>query len=55
MLKTQQYTKNKMAVAGHNLTMDEFHQYLQNVIDSDLNLRQKVIAVERYIKNITGR
>ena len=37
------------------LTMDEFHQYLQNVIDSDLNLRQKVVAVERYIKNITGR
>ena len=55
MLKTQQYIKNKMAVAGPNLTMEEFHQYLQNVIDSDLNLRQKVIAVERYIKNITGR
>jgi hypothetical protein len=55
MLKTQQYTKNKMAVAGHNLTMDEFHQYLQNVIDSDLNLRQKVIAVERYIKQIRGK
>lgn len=42
-------------IAGPNLTMDEFHQYLQNVIDSDLNLRQKVVAVERYIKNITGR
>lgn len=55
MLKTQQYTKNNMAVAGHTLTMDEFHQYLQNVIDSDLNLRQKVVAVERYIKQITGR
>lgn len=47
--------ESSMAVAGHNLTMDEFHQYLQNVIDSDLNLRQKVVAVERYIKNITGR
>ena len=47
--------ESNMAVAGHNLTMDEFHQYLQNVIDSDLNLRQKVVAVERYIKNITGR
>lgn len=46
---------DKMAVAGHNLTMDEFHEYLQNVIDSDLNLRQKVVAVERYIKNITSR
>ena len=55
MLKIQQYTKNKMAVAGHNLTMEEFHQYLQNVIDSDLNLRQKVVAVERYIKQITKR
>lgn len=42
-------------VAGPSLTMEEFHQYLQNVIDSDLNLRQKVVAVERYIKNITGR
>lgn len=46
--------KNKM-VAKPNLTMDEFHQYLQNVIDSNLNLRQKVVAVERYIKQITGR
>lgn len=42
-------------VAKHNLTMEEFHQYLQNVIDSDLNLRQKVVAVERYIKQITSR
>ena len=42
-------------VAKPNLTMDEFHQYLQNVIDSKLGLRQKVVAVERYIKQITGR
>lgn len=42
-------------VAGPNVTIEEFHQYLQNVIDSDLNLRQKVVAVERYIKQITGR
>ena len=46
--------KNNM-VAKPNLTMDEFHQYLQNVIDSKLDLRQKVVAVERYIKQITGR
>lgn len=46
---------DKMAVAGHNLTMEEFHQYLQDVIDSNLNLRQKVVAVELYIKQITGR
>ena len=38
-----------------NLTIEEFHQYLQNVIDSKLSLRQKVVAVERYIKQITGR
>ena len=44
--------KDNMAVAGHTLTMDEFHQYLQNVIDSKLDLRQKVVAVERYIKQI---
>lgn len=55
MKETQHHTESNMAVAGHTLTMDEFHQYLQNVIDSDLNLRQKVVAVERYIKNITGR
>lgn len=42
-------------IAKPNLTMDEFHQYLQNVIDSNLTLRQKVVAVERYIKQITGR
>lgn len=47
--------ESNMAVAGHTLTIEEFHQYLQNVIDSDLNLRQKVIAVELYIKQITGR
>ena len=52
--KTKQYIDNNM-VAKPNLTMDEFHQYLQNVIDSDLNLRQKVVAVELYIKQITGR
>jgi hypothetical protein len=55
MKETQHHMESSMAVAGHNLTMDEFHQYLQNVIDSNLNLRQKVVAVERYIKNITGR
>ncbi len=42
-------------VAKPNLTMEEFHQYLQDVIDSKLNLRQKVVAVEMYIKQITGR
>ena len=42
-------------VSKPNLTEDEFHQYLQNVIDSKLNLRQKVIAVERYKKQKTGR
>lgn len=42
-------------VSKPTLTMEEFHQYLQNVIDSDLNLRQKVVAVELYIKQITGR
>ena len=55
MLSGNIMISDKMAVAGHSLTMDEFHEYLQNVIDSDLNLRQKVVAVERYIKNITGR
>jgi hypothetical protein len=55
MKETQHLTENKMAVAKPNLTMDEFHQYLQDVINSDLNLRQKVVAVERYIKQITGR
>ena len=38
-----------------NITMEEFHQYLQNVIDSKSGLRRKVVAVERYIKQITGR
>ena len=52
--KTKQYFDSNM-VAKPNLTMDEFHQYLQNVIDSKLDLRQKVVAVERYIKQITGR
>jgi len=52
--KTKQYVNSHM-VAKHNLTMDEFHQYLQNVIDSKVDLRQKVVAVERYIKQITGR
>jgi hypothetical protein len=42
-------------VAKPNLTMEEFHQYLQDVIDSKLNLRQKVVAVERYIKQIRGK
>ena len=50
MVKTQQYMESKP-----NLTMEEFHQYLQDVIDSKLNLRQKVVAVEMYIKQITGR
>ena len=50
MIKTQQSMESKP-----NLTMEEFHQYLQNVIDSKLNLRQKVVAVEIYIKQITGR
>lgn len=42
-------------IAKPNLTMEEFHQYLQDVIDSNLNLRQKVVAVELYIKQITSR
>jgi hypothetical protein len=52
--KTKQYVNSHM-VAKPNLTMEEFHKYLQNVIDSKLDLRQKVVAVERYIKQITGR
>ena len=41
-------------VSKPNLTMEEFHQYLQDVIDSKLDLRQKVVAVEKYIKKIKG-
>jgi hypothetical protein len=52
--KTKQYVNSHM-VAKPNLTMEEFHKYLQDVIDSNLNLRQKVVAVELYIKQITGR
>ena len=50
MKEIQQYMVSKP-----NPTIEEFHQYLQNVIDSKLGLRQKVVAVERYIKQITGR
>jgi hypothetical protein len=51
--KTKQYFDSNM-VAKHNLTMDEFHQYLQNVIDSKAGLRVKILAVEAYIKKIKG-
>jgi hypothetical protein len=49
--KTKQYVDSNM-VAKHNLTMEEFHQYLQNVIDSKAGLRVKILAVEAYIKKI---
>ena len=39
-------------VSKHNLTMEEFHQYLQSVIDSKADLRLKVLAVEAYVKKI---
>ncbi len=41
-------------IAKPNLTMEEFHQYLQNVIDSKAGLRLKILAVEAYIKKIKG-
>jgi hypothetical protein len=52
--KTKQYVNSHM-VAEHNLTMEEFHQYLQSVIDSKAGLRVKILAVEAYIKKIKGR
>jgi hypothetical protein len=42
-------------IAKPNLTIEEFHQYLQNVIDSKADLRVKILAVERYIKQIRGK
>jgi hypothetical protein len=49
--KTKQYVDSSM-VAKHNLTMEEFHQYLQSIIDSKAGLRVKILAVEAYIKKI---
>jgi hypothetical protein len=39
----------------HNLTEDEFHEFLLKVVNTKAGLRRKILAVKRYIKQITGR
>ena len=48
--KTKQYIVDK-----DTLTEDEFHEFLLKVINTKAGLRVKIVAVERYIKQITGR
>jgi hypothetical protein len=42
-------------IAKPNLTEDEFHEFLLKVVNTKAGLRIKILAVERYIKQITGR
>jgi hypothetical protein len=35
-----------------NLTEDEFHEFLLKVVNTKAGLRVKILAVERYIKQI---
>jgi hypothetical protein len=42
-------------VAKPNLTEDEFHEFLLKVVNTKAGLRRKILAVEKYIKQITGR
>jgi hypothetical protein len=39
----------------HNLTMDEFHEFLLKILNTKAGLRIKIVAVERYIKQIRGK
>ena len=48
--ETKQYIVDK-----DTLTEDEFHEFLLKVINTKAGLRVKIVAVERYIKQITGR
>jgi len=48
--ETKQYMVNK-----DTLTEDEFHEFLLKVVNTKVGLRVKIVAVERYIKQITGR
>lgn len=48
--ETKQYIVDK-----DTLTMDEFHEFLLTVVNTKAGLRVKILAVERYIKQITGR
>ena len=48
--KTKQYIVDK-----DTLTEDEFHEFLLKVVNTKAGLRRKVVAVEKYIKQITGR
>jgi len=45
--ETKQYMVNK-----DTLTEDEFHEFLLKVVNTKAGLRVKILAVERYIKQI---